>query len=138
VNFIPLPTILLATGAFDRTVKVWNIESGANVPTYDKFEDTLYSMGWNYDGSLLGVSSKDKKLRLFDPRQTSTAQSIAAFDGAQSSKLFWVPKFGWIGATGFSKAAKRQLKLFDLRKWNESILSNDVDQARRGDTATLG
>jgi len=63
------------------------------------------------------------------PDKTSTAQSIAAFDGAQSSKLFWVPKFGWIGATGFSKAAKRQLKLFDLRKSNESILSNDVDQA---------
>ncbi|ETO34321.1 hypothetical protein RFI_02774, partial [Reticulomyxa filosa] len=70
-EFHPTANNILATGAFDRTIKVWNIESGANVSTFEDFEDTLYSMGWNYDGSLLGASSKDKKIRLFDPRQTS-------------------------------------------------------------------
>jgi len=89
----------------------------------------LFSMAWNYDGSLLGASSKDKKIRMLDPRQTSSAQTINAFDGAQSSKIFWVPKFNWIGATGFSKTAKRQVKMFDLRKSNDAILSNDIDQA---------
>ncbi|ETO18464.1 hypothetical protein RFI_18800, partial [Reticulomyxa filosa] len=46
-----------------------------------------------------------------------------------NSKMFWIQKFGWIGATGFSKSAKRQLKLYDLRKLNDPVLANEVDQA---------
>jgi coronin-1B/1C/6 len=127
--FHPTANGILATGGFDRAVKIWNIESAANVFTYDQFEDTLFSLEWNHDGSLLGSSSKDKKIRMFDPRQLDKAQSTVAFDGTQTSKIFWVPKFGWIGATGFSKSAKRQVKLFDLRKSTEPILSNDIDQS---------
>ncbi|ETO31192.1 Coronin [Reticulomyxa filosa] len=128
-EFHPTANNILATGGFDRAVKIWNIENATNVYTNEQSEDTLYSLAWNYDGSQIASSSKDKKIRIFDPRQSDSSQVIAAFDGHQCSKIFWVPKFGWIGATGFSKSAKRQVRIFDLRKSNDSILSHDVDQA---------
>lgn len=69
----------------------------------------------NYDGSQIAITGKDKKLRLLDPRNPDEAASVPSFDGGKSSKVFWVPNLGWIGATGFSKSARRQLKFWDLK-----------------------
>jgi hypothetical protein len=67
---------------------------------------------------------------MYDPRQIdSSVQTIhEAFDGTKSSKVFWIPKFNWIGATGFSKDAKRQLKIWDLKNLKDAIFKLDIDQ----------
>lgn len=51
-----------------------------------------------------------------------------AFDGTKSSKVFWIPKLNWIGATGFSKDAKRQLKIWDCKNLKDPIFKQDIDQ----------
>ena len=35
---------------------------------FDKLRDKIYSLQWNRDGSQLVMTSKDKKLLIFDPR----------------------------------------------------------------------
>eukprot|EP00488_Nonionellina_sp_1-RS-2012_P002348 TRINITY_DN4473_c0_g1_i1.p1 TRINITY_DN4473_c0_g1~~TRINITY_DN4473_c0_g1_i1.p1 ORF type:complete len:158 (+),score=31.69 TRINITY_DN4473_c0_g1_i1:190-663(+) len=97
--------------------------------TYSDSKDNIYSLEWNYDGSQIAITGKDKMLRLFDPRIPDEASSIESFDGTKSSKLFWLNNLGWIGATGFSKSAQRQLKLWDLRNLSSPILSIVIDQA---------
>jgi len=129
VEFNPSANSILATGSFDRTVRVWNIETGTNVCTYDGLGDNIYSMNWNADGSLLAATAKDKKLQVFDPRQPTAAQVVESFDGAKSSKVFWVPCLNWIGATGHTKTAKRQIKLWDLKDMSKPIETNTIDQA---------
>ena len=56
-------------------------------------------------------------------------QVINVFDGSKSSKVFWIPRLNWIGSTGFSKQAKRELKLWDLRDMSKALYSNKIDQA---------
>jgi len=127
-SFHPTASNILASGSADVSVKVWNVEKAEAVATYDGFKDILYSLEWNYDGSLLAVTTKDRTIATLDPRQLSTAQSFPTFESIRSSKLFWAQKFGWIGATGFAKAGGRQLKLFDLRKSQNAILTFDIDK----------
>merc|ERR1712228_427590 len=38
------------------------------------------------------------------------------------------PNLGWIGCTGFSKSARRQLKMWDLKDMSKPIYSTDIDQ----------
>jgi len=129
VEFNPSANSILATGSFDRTIRVWNIETASLVCTYDGLGDNIYSMSWNADGSMIGTTAKDKKLQLYDPRQPTAAQVVESFDGPKSSKVFWVPCLNWIGATGHTKAAKRQIKLWDLKNMSKPLETHTIDQA---------
>merc|ERR1712154_269371 len=115
-QFNPSANSLLATASYDRTVKLWNIESGDNIMTFKEPGDNIYSLEWNHDGSQLAVTGKDKQLRLFDPRIPDEATSVQAFEGSKSSKAFWIPNLNWVGACGFSKTARRQMKFWDLKE----------------------
>jgi len=61
LEFNPSANAILATGSFDRTIRVWNIETASSVCTFDGLGDNIYSMSWNSDGSLIAATAKDKK-----------------------------------------------------------------------------
>eukprot|EP01084_Bolivina_argentea_P102078 182925_1 len=126
-KFNPCANSILSTASFDKTIKIWNIELAQNILTYKDVKDRIYSMQWNHDGSQLAITGKDKRLRIFDPRQSDEAISTASFQGIRNSNCFWIPNMGWIGCTGHSKAAKRQIKLWDLKKLSEPIHATYVD-----------
>jgi len=127
-QFNPCANSMLASASYDKTVKLWNIETQQNTMTFKDPADNIYSLEWNVDGSKLAITGKDKQLRLFDPRVPDEALSVAAFEGSKSSKVFWMPNLGWIGAVGFSKTARRQLKMWDLKDMAKPIFSTDIDQ----------
>eukprot|EP01084_Bolivina_argentea_P163464 284380_1 len=127
-QFNPSANSILASASFDKTVKLWNIETSENIMTFEESKDNIYSLEWNSDGSQLAVTGKDKKLRIFDPRIPDEASSIDSFEGAKSSKCFWIQNIGWIGAVGFSKQARRQLKFWDLKDLSKPIFATDIDQ----------
>jgi WD40 repeat protein len=131
VTWNPSANNILASGSFDKSVKIWNVETGQCVSSYNDVGDNIYSLDWNYDGSQIAVTAKDKKLRIYDPRNLDSSVTCVneAFDGAKSSKVFWIPKYNWIGATGFSKDAKRQLKIWDLKNLKDPVYKTDLDQA---------
>ena len=101
----------LASASYDKTVKLWNSETQHNTMTFKDPGDNIYSLEWNVDGSKLAITGKDKKLRFFYPRCADEALSVDSFDSSKSSKVFWLPNLGWVGAVGLSKQARRQLKL---------------------------
>eukprot|EP01083_Nonionella_stella_P021240 58892_1 len=127
-TFNPSANAILASAAFDRTVRIWNIETSDNVFTDFESQDTIYSLEWNYDGSQIATTGKDKKLRLIDPRTPDESSVVDSFDGTKTSKVFWMHNLGWIGATGFSKTAQRQLKFWDLKNLSKPIFSTIIDQ----------
>jgi len=130
IKFNPTANNIVATGAFDRTVKVWNIETATCVSTFDQCQDTVMTMDWNNDGSRIACAGKDAAIRIYDPRNIDQAQTISdAFDGSKGSKVFWAENLGWIGGTGFSRTAKRQMKVWDLRKLDKTLYEQDIDQA---------
>jgi len=131
IRFHPSANNVIASASYDRTVKIWNIENAACLGTMSECKDNIYSMDWNKDGSMLAVTGKDKVLRVYDPRQQDSAIKIeGAFGGIKSSKCFWADSFGFVGSTGFSKGAKRHLKMWDLRGNTEKPIYNlGIDNA---------
>jgi len=49
-------------------VVVWNVGIGEVLVHIDCHPDIVYSASWNWDGSQLLTTCKDKKMRIIDPR----------------------------------------------------------------------
>jgi len=124
----PTADNILASCSFDRTLKVWDISTQECLYTNTAHTENIYSLEWNKDGSQCATTCKDKKMRIFDPRSEGMNE-IAAFESGKCSKVFWVPREGWIGATGFTKQAKRCIKMWDLRNDSAPVHSQILDNA---------
>lgn len=48
---------------------VWDVGKGEAVKVIDCHTDVIYCMSFNRDGSLIATTSKDKKLRVIEPRR---------------------------------------------------------------------
>ena len=70
ISWHPTAEGVLASAGADALVVVWNVGTGSTLFEFDGFHsDLIYSLSWNYDGSVLATSCKDKKIRLIDPRK---------------------------------------------------------------------
>lgn len=125
----PCANGVVASCSFDRTVKVWDLASQECVSTYDQIGDNFYSLKWNHNGSLLGCSSKDKNLSIFDPRAPEAAMQQECFESQKASKIFFVPEFNWVGATCYTRQAKRCLKIWDMANMGNPIHNWVMDSA---------
>ena len=56
---------------------VWNAERAAPVVVLSVHSNTIHSVCWQRDGALLATSSKDKELRVLDPRAGPGAPASA-------------------------------------------------------------
>jgi len=112
---------IMASSAFDQTVKIWNLEDQGQSYSID-MPDQAWSLKWNYTGSLLATTAKDKKLHVIDPRQQKFAAQVKVHDGSKASKVEWMgspsdtDQNNRIITTGFSSQAERQIGIWDLRK----------------------
>jgi coronin-1B/1C/6 len=68
VDFHPISSNVLVSSAGDWTMKLWDVETSKEKLKYDDHPDQVMSVIWNWDGSIMATSCKDKKLRLIDAR----------------------------------------------------------------------
>ena len=52
----------------DNLVVIWNVGTGEPTVVIDSHPDLVYSACWNWEGSKLLTTCKDKKIRIIDPR----------------------------------------------------------------------
>eukprot|EP01137_Pigoraptor_chileana_P024083 Opistho-2@91464 len=116
----PTAENVLASSAFDFLIKLWNVGTGEVIRTISGHTDTIYTMSWSFDGSLLATSSKDKKLRVFDPHTGAVKQEAVSHDGSKASRAVFLTG-NRIFTTGFSKNSERQYGV-----WNASDLSSPL------------
>ncbi|XP_054248906.1 coronin-1C isoform X4 [Indicator indicator] len=70
--------VLLSAGC-DNAIIIWNVGTGEALITLDDMHvDMIYNVSWNRNGSLICTASKDKKVRVIDPRK----QEIVAGDSS--------------------------------------------------------
>jgi coronin-1B/1C/6 len=67
VDYHPLASGVLITAAADKKIALWDLEAGGaqRVTLPDAHKGLVSNWSWNYEGSLLATSCKDKKLRIF-------------------------------------------------------------------------
>lgn len=121
-TYNPVADNVTASAAFDHTVRIWDVAESEEIFQVT-VPDQVMSMKWSPFGNLISVTSKDKKMRIIDPRTQAFVGETKIHDGAKASKVEWLgggpglpaEQDSWIMTTGFSAAAERQLAIWDMR-----------------------
>ncbi|XP_067912776.1 coronin-7-like [Heterodontus francisci] len=130
VLFHPSADGVLASGA-GNTAKIWDLTQQKALTALEDHGDQIQSLTWKKDGCLLGSSSKDKKLRVFDPRaMCSAVQSVQGHDNIKDSRLIWLNTSDLVLSTGFSQMRERQARLWDTRRFTSPVDTFTLDTAQ--------
>ena len=76
VLFHPTADNVLASASADFTIKIWDVSKAAEKLELLGHSEIIQCLDWNYDGSLMVTTCKDKRLRLFDVRSKTVVQVI--------------------------------------------------------------
>ncbi|GHJ89738.1 hypothetical protein NliqN6_6140 [Naganishia liquefaciens] len=121
---------ILASAGSDHVVKIWDAKKESTpVLSLTGHKDTIQCIAWNYTGSLLATTSRDKKVRLFDPRAGSEPIKVAdGHGGIKGSRVVWLGDRDRMVTTGFSKMSDRQMMLWDTTNLT-SITTETIDSS---------
>lgn len=123
LDFHPLASNVLLSTSGDLTMKLWDLNKSCSKITLDGFEDLISSTSWNYDGSILGASSKDGFVRYWDPRSGQIVSKSKDIGGALGSKIAWLGNQDRVAYVGYDKSAERVIQIVDIRKPDEVFAS---------------
>eukprot|EP01064_Diplonema_japonicum_P016466 TRINITY_DN24478_c0_g1_i1.p1 TRINITY_DN24478_c0_g1~~TRINITY_DN24478_c0_g1_i1.p1 ORF type:complete len:453 (+),score=127.91 TRINITY_DN24478_c0_g1_i1:55-1413(+) len=126
LSWHPSAEHVLATAAMDHTVKLWDIENGER-GTITCHTDQISSVNWNLDGSLINTTSKDKKVRIIDPRTGNVVQEVPGHEGTKTQRSVWAKRRNQIVTTGFSKKHERQMMVWDVNNMATPLHVEDID-----------
>ncbi|KAK0078094.1 hypothetical protein PV325_003050 [Microctonus aethiopoides] len=122
------PTALnvLLTAGSDNLVIIWNVGTGEPIVKINCHPDVVYSACWNWDGSRLVTTCKDKKIRIVDPRSGEIIEEAIAHEGSKATRAIFL-RGGLIFTTGFSKMSERQYSLRAPDMLGEPIVMVELD-----------
>lgn len=124
---------VLISAGFDNLVIVWDVSAaplnGNNIlKIIDCHEDQIYSLAINREGSHIATTSKDKMLRVIEPRSGIVVAQGMAHNGTKQSKVVFLND-GRVLTTGFSKHSDRQYAIWDQHDLKKPLVAADVDSA---------
>ena len=76
---------------------------------------------------MVGVSTKEKLIKIFDPRKNEQTHNVHGFEGAKTQKMLFMGNSEYFLATGFSKTNERQIRVFDLRNVEKPVQTLGID-----------
>ncbi|NER19785.1 MAG: hypothetical protein F6J96_03305 [Symploca sp. SIO1C2] len=93
VSFSP-NSKLLASGSWDNTIKIWDLEEGGEPLTLSGHQDSVFSVSFSPDGKLLASGGRDKTIKIWDLEEggepltfSSHQSSIYSVSFSPDSKL---------------------------------------------------
>jgi len=119
-SYHPTANKVIATASYDHCIRVWDAAEEEEMLSLE-ISDLPNAIKWDYDGSRLAVSCKDKLLRIVDPRTKEVVAQNKIHDGAKAAKICWLGTDSHnIVSTGFSSQAERQVAVWDLRQFSST------------------
>ncbi|KAI2809222.1 hypothetical protein BLOT_000369 [Blomia tropicalis] len=109
--------ILVSAGA-DHLLIVWNTSRAEMVRIIDCHHEAIHSLSFNRSGSLLATTSKDKRIRIIDPRSGKVVNEGLCHHGTKASKVVYLGDSQKLFTVGFSRYSDRQWAV-----WSEVDLS---------------
>src|SRR5215510_4755445 len=106
----------LASGSFDRTIKLWDTQAGELRQTLEGHTLNIHSVAWSPNGRLLASGSWDKTIKLWDTSTGKVRRTLTGHSGTVFS-VAWAPD----GRTLASGSSDRTIRLWDpasgRRRW---------------------
>ena len=115
----PTASNLLAAATGDHVVKLFDVSHASTASSSPSislrgFTDTIQSLDWDWTGTTLIATSRDRKIRTFDPRQGENPVQVAdSHGGIKAARVIWCADKDRAITTGFSKMSDRQMFLWD-------------------------
>jgi coronin-1B/1C/6 len=123
VRFHPTANNVIASGSYDQTVKVWDVETQEEVCSMN-LDFPPSCMEWNTNGSLLALSNKTVLIQ--DPREAKTAVTLGAnWKSGKGCKVSWIND-NEIYGVGFS-GSRRQHNVYDIRNPDKALFEDAID-----------
>ncbi|XP_065173133.1 coronin-6 isoform X2 [Atheta coriaria] len=122
----PTAQNVLLTAGSDNKVVIWNVGMGEPLIQLDCHPDIVYSACFNWDGSKLLTTCKDKKIRIIDPRSGEIEAEAIAHEGTKATRAIFL-RHGLVFTTGFSKMSERQYSLRTPDALGEPIVMVELD-----------
>jgi len=107
-------------------VVIWDVGTGENKVVIDAHPDLVYSACFNWDGSKLLTTCKDKKIRIIDPRSGEVEEEAICHEGSKATRAIYL-RNGLVFTTGFSKMSERQYSLRAPAHLNDPIVMVELD-----------
>jgi len=116
--------ILLSAGS-DNKVCIWNVGTGELLLAFN-LPELVLSGCWNWDGSEVLFTCKDKTIRRVDPRTGEIEEEAIAHEGSKGARAIYL-KNGLIFSTGFTKHSERQYSLRAPGHLDDPIVMVELD-----------
>jgi WD40 repeat protein len=75
---------LIASGSYDKTVKIWNVATGEEQRTVEGHRNSVSSVVFSKDGTLIASASDDKTVKIWN---VATGINVKSFDTSQSTNV---------------------------------------------------
>ncbi|CAG5115886.1 unnamed protein product, partial [Candidula unifasciata] len=113
IRFHPLASDLIATASYDMTVRLWDLKQQKEVMRLEDHEDQVFCLSWSSDGKFFATVSKDGKVRVFEPRKSSSAiRSGPGPEGSRGARIEWALQDRFLVVSGFDKSSLQQLLVY--------------------------
>lgn len=124
---------VLISAGFDNLVIVWDVTSAplngnCILKVIDCHVDQIYSLAINREGSHIATTSKDKFLRVIEPRTGIVVAQGLAHNGTKQSKVVFLND-GRVLTTGFSKHSDRQYAIWNQHDLSKPLVAAEIDSA---------
>ena len=134
VTFNPVASDVICSGAFQGEIHVWNVLKGETYVEL-KADDTPTMVQWNPNGTLVGATTKNKFMNVFDPRANKMIFKHQINEKIQSAKFAWIDNDSFV-TTSWNQSGAKFLKLWDVRKVKGDLSSEGAVTEVKIDTST--
>ncbi|XP_052872330.1 coronin-1C-like [Anopheles cruzii] len=130
IEWHPTAANVLLSAGFDHLVCVWDTANTerALLNVIDCHVDMIYSLAINRDGSMIATTSKDKKLRVIEPRSGIVVSEGVCHLGTKCSKAVFLDS-NRILTTGFSRHSDRQYAVWDQHDLKKPLAQEVIDSS---------
>jgi coronin-1B/1C/6 len=128
ISWHPSAHLVLLSAGSDNKVFVWNVATAEILTEIDAHTDMIYSAVWNYSGSKILTTCKDKMIRIFDPRTGNKLKEAKGHQAVKPMRGTYM-KDGRIFTTGFSRTGERQYGLWDEDKLDSPLVMEELDNS---------
>ncbi|XP_012867015.1 PREDICTED: coronin-7 isoform X3 [Dipodomys ordii] len=113
VRFHPLAADVLASSSYDLTIRIWDLQAGAELLRLRGHQDQIFGLAWSPNGQQLATVCKDGRVRVYQPRSSpEPLQEGPGPEGARGARIVWVCDGHCLLVSGFDSRSERQLLLY--------------------------